>query len=132
MRVKFDYFFTNFFSLLQWSTYNRIKCDNHCNLHHCSWSVHVLIRIRFTFTSCDFLTFYWVQLGPREVLTYYLLSLSVADLLAGILVVPLSVYPTRKHCYIISKYNISSLVCIQMILFFQIVIKAWMYGEILW
>lgn len=32
--------------------------------------------------------------GPKEVVTYYLLSLSVADLLAGVLVVPLSVYPT--------------------------------------
>jgi len=43
--------------------------------------------------------------GPREVLTYYLLSLSVADLLAGVLVVPLSVYP--------------------------MLVRAWMYGEIL-
>lgn len=35
--------------------------------------------------------------GPREVLTYYLLSLAVADLLVGVLVVPLSVYPTLVH-----------------------------------
>jgi hypothetical protein len=32
--------------------------------------------------------------GQREVFTYYCLTLSVADLLAGVLVVPLSVYPT--------------------------------------
>ncbi|XP_074035002.1 G-protein coupled receptor DopEcR isoform X1 [Leptinotarsa decemlineata] len=32
--------------------------------------------------------------GPSEVINYYLLSLAVADLLCGLLVVPLSVYPS--------------------------------------
>lgn len=31
--------------------------------------------------------------GPMEVINYYYLSLSVADLICGIFIVPLSVYP---------------------------------------
>lgn len=31
--------------------------------------------------------------GPTEVINYYLLSLAIADLLCGLLVVPFSVYP---------------------------------------
>lgn len=32
--------------------------------------------------------------GPTEIINHYLLSLAVADLLCGLLIVPLSVYPT--------------------------------------
>lgn len=32
--------------------------------------------------------------GNREVFTYYCLTLAIADLLVGVLVVPLSVFPT--------------------------------------
>lgn len=39
--------------------------------------------------------------GPSEVINYYLLSLASADLLCGVLVVPLSVYPAlvRRWVY---------------------------------
>ncbi|CAG7825145.1 unnamed protein product, partial [Allacma fusca] len=53
-------------------------------------SIGVLIIVTNVIIIATFIT----APGPREVLTYYLLSLSVADLLAGVLVVPLSVYPT--------------------------------------
>lgn len=33
------------------------------------------------------------RVGPTEVINYYLLSLAFADLLCGLLIVPLSVYP---------------------------------------
>ncbi|KAG4079809.1 hypothetical protein HA402_014940 [Bradysia odoriphaga] len=34
------------------------------------------------------------RVGPTEIINHYLLSLAVADLLCGLLIVPLSVYPT--------------------------------------
>ncbi|OXA57501.1 5-hydroxytryptamine receptor 1 [Folsomia candida] len=64
-------------------------------------SIGVLIIVTNVIIIATFIT----SPGPREVLSYYLLSLSVADLLGGILVVPLSVYPT--------------------------LIKYWMYGDVL-
>lgn len=39
------------------------------------------------------LIFKKILLGPMEVINYYYLSLSVADLICGIFIVPLSVYP---------------------------------------
>ncbi|ODN03322.1 putative G-protein coupled receptor 52 [Orchesella cincta] len=56
-------------------------------------SVGVLVIVTNVIIIATFIT----APGPREVLTYYLLSLAVADLLAGVLVVPLSVYPTLVH-----------------------------------
>lgn len=43
--------------------------------------------------------------GPSEVINCYLLSLAVADLLCGVIVVPLSVYPA--------------------------IVKEWVYGDVL-
>lgn len=34
-----------------------------------------------------------ITVGPSEVINHYLLSLATADLLCGLLIVPLSVYP---------------------------------------
>lgn len=56
-------------------------------------SIGVLVIVTNVIIIATFIT----APGPREVLTYYLLSLSVADLLVGVLVVPLSVYPTLVH-----------------------------------
>lgn len=56
------------------------------------------------FRECNLLTI-WNSSGPREVVTYYLLSLAVADILGGVLVIPLSVYPT--------------------------LVRHWMYGDVL-
>lgn len=39
-------------------------------------------------------TFPYPTVGPTEIINHYLLSLAVADLLCGLLIVPLSVYPT--------------------------------------
>lgn len=48
------------------------------------YSVSLYIRIFFSFFS---------SVGPSEVINHYLLSLATADLLCGLLIVPLSVYP---------------------------------------
>lgn len=45
----------------------------------------------FQLTNTSFLSSF---VGPHEVINYYLLSLGVADLLCGLLIVPLYVYPT--------------------------------------
>jgi hypothetical protein len=42
---------------------------------------------------CKTLNLFCIAAGPQEVINCYLLSLAVADLLCGLLVVPLSVYP---------------------------------------
>lgn len=39
-------------------------------------------------------------IAPGEVINCYLLSLAVADLLCGLLVVPLSVYPALVHSWV--------------------------------
>lgn len=44
--------------------------------------------------------------GPSEVINYYLLSLAVADLLCGLLVVPLSVYPA-----VVSEWVYGDIIC---------------------
>lgn len=42
-----------------------------------------------------------ISVGPSEVINHYLLSLATADLLCGLIIVPLSVYPalTREWLY---------------------------------
>lgn len=42
----------------------------------------------------------FVFAGPSEVINYYLLSLASADLLCGLLVVPLSVYPALMRRWV--------------------------------
>lgn len=47
--------------------------------------------------------------GPMEVINYYYLSLSVADLICGIFIVPLSVYPAligKINPYLLKNYGI--------------------------
>ncbi|CAB3378787.1 Hypothetical predicted protein, partial [Cloeon dipterum] len=53
------------------------------------FSLGVAIVVSNVLIIATFLTAH----GPKEVINYYLLSLAVADLLCGLLVVPLSVYP---------------------------------------
>lgn len=43
---------------------------------------------------------YYVVTAPGEVINCYLLSLAIADLLCGLLVVPLSVYPALVHSWV--------------------------------
>lgn len=41
--------------------------------------------------------------GPKDVIMYYLMSLGVADLVAGVVVVPLSVYPALVQHWVYGK-----------------------------
>ncbi|XP_018026169.1 G-protein coupled receptor 52 [Hyalella azteca] len=41
--------------------------------------------------------------GPKDVIMYYLMSLGVADLMAGVVVVPLSVYPALVQRWVYGK-----------------------------
>lgn len=36
--------------------------------------------------------------GPQEVINIYLLSLAFADLILGLVIVPLSIYPALESC----------------------------------
>lgn len=80
------FFFFNFLTL---SPQSSEKSNEYCNIR---WNV-VHTRDKYKWASH--------RTGPSEVINYYLLSLASADLLCGLLVVPLSVYPAlvRRWVY---------------------------------
>lgn len=40
----------------------------------------------------------FTYVGPQEVINIYLLSLAFADLIAGLVIVPVSIYPALQGC----------------------------------
>jgi len=46
---------------------------------------------------------FFVVSGPQEVINTYLLSIASADLICGLLVVPLSVYPALVNSWVYGK-----------------------------
>lgn len=64
----------------------------------------ILLVICVSVVAANVLVIATLLHSTREVLDYYLLSLAVADLLCGVLVVPLSVYPAIAQDWVYGDF----------------------------